>query len=362
MKVMVAMSGGVDSSVAAALMVEAGHEVVGATLKLWGGDSDSGCCSVADVEDARRVADQLGIVHHVFDFTEAFDEAVVAPYVDHHSLGLTPNPCIECNRRVKFGLLLARARRLSFELLATGHHARIEEGPQGHQLLRGADTSKDQSYVLSMLSQEQLAGLCFPVGTMTKSEVRERALRLGLRTAAKPDSQDVCFIHSAQGRHGFLSTRIPFHEGTLVDQASERVVGTVPAVELVTLGQRRGLGVAGDGRRRYALSVDIDGRQVLVGGREAASTTCVPLGPPSWVGRALAAGERAFAQTSAHGASARCTWEGAAVRFDEPQRLVAPGQTVALYDAGDPDAVVGSAVAAGARSTETSTTRNKKEK
>jgi tRNA-uridine 2-sulfurtransferase len=360
MKVMVAMSGGVDSSVAAALLVEAGHEVVGATLKLWGGDSDTGCCSVADVEDARRVADQLGIVHHVFDFTEAFDEAVVAPYVDHHSVGLTPNPCIECNRRVKFGLLLARARRLSFDLLATGHHARIEEGPHGHRLLRGVDTSKDQSYVLSMLGQDQLAGVCFPIGAMTKSEVRDRAQRLGLRTAAKPDSQDVCFIHSAQGRDGFLSARIPLHEGTLVDEASDKVVGNVPAIELVTLGQRRGLGVAGDGRRRYAVSVDVDGRRVLVGGRDAASTMSVLLGPPTWVGRALGPGERALAQTSAHGASALCTWEGAAVRFDEPQRLVAPGQTVALYDAGDPDAVVGSAVAAGARKPETSRTRNEK--
>jgi tRNA-uridine 2-sulfurtransferase len=184
------------------------------------------------------------------------------------------------------------------------------------------------------------------VGTMTKSEVRHRAVRRGLRTAAKPDSQDVCFIHSAQGRDGFLSGRISLHEGVLVDEASEKAVGTVPAVELITPGQRRGLGVAGDGTRRYALSVDVVTRHVVVGDQKAATTTRVALAAPTWVGRALAHGQRALAQTSAHGQAALCTWEGSSLRFDEPQRLVAPGQTVAFYDAAEPDAVVGSAIAA----------------
>lgn len=346
MRVLVAMSGGVDSSVAAALLVEQGHEVVGATLKLWGGDSDSGCCSVADVEDARRVADQLGVVHHVFNFTDAFEEAVVRPYVADHAVGRTPNPCIECNRHVKFDLLLERAKRLGFDLLATGHHARLARGAAGYCLLRGADRSKDQSYVLAVLQRRQLERLNFPVGSLTKAEVRDRAARLGLRTAGKPDSQDVCFIHSRSGRAGFLAARTTLHTGELVDAGTSKVVGTVPAVELVTLGQRRGLGVAGDGRRRYALSVDVAGRRVMVGSYESAVTRQVNVSSPTWVDEPLSVGERVLAQTSAHGQPAWCTWEGCSIRFDEPQRLVAPGQTVALYDAFCQDAVVGAALAA----------------
>src|SRR5580700_9331469 len=183
------MSGGVDSSVAAARLVRAGHEVVGATLKLWGGASDSGCCSVGDVDDARRVAQQIGIPHYVFDMTEAFDASVVTPYVEAHASARTPNPCIECNRHIKFDLLLERATRLGFEALATGHHARVVAAGDGHQLRRGADPDKDQSYVLSMLGQPALARVVLPIGEMTKREVRARATELGLRTAAKPDSQ-----------------------------------------------------------------------------------------------------------------------------------------------------------------------------
>src|SRR5579875_2409335 len=195
MRVLVAMSGGVDSSVAAAALVAAGHDVVGATMKLWGGPSDSGCCSVADTEDARRVAQQLGIVHHVFNFTADFDRHVVDPYVAAHAAGATPNPCVACNRHLKFDRFLARAAQLGFEAVATGHHARVAGGPPGPwRLERGADRAKDQSYVLHMLGQDQLGRLLLPVGDMTKAEVRARAAAAGLRTAAKPDSQDVCFI------------------------------------------------------------------------------------------------------------------------------------------------------------------------
>ena len=169
MRVLVAMSGGVDSSVAAAVLAESGHEVVGATLKLWGGPSDNGCCSVADVEDARRVAGQLGIDHHVFNFTDAFESSVVGPYVSEHAAGRTPNPCIECNRRIKFGLLLDRSSRLGFDALATGHHARRAQDPETGvwRLCRGADTAKDQSYVLHMLGQAELARVLCPVGELT---------------------------------------------------------------------------------------------------------------------------------------------------------------------------------------------------
>lgn len=344
------MSGGVDSSVAAALLVEQGHDVVGATLKLWGGPSDSGCCSVADVDDARRVAQQLGIDHHVFNLTQEFDQKVVAPYVEAHARGRTPNPCIECNRSIKFDRLLERSDRLGFDRLATGHHARVT----GHGLLRlrrGADRAKDQSYVLSMLGQGALRRVVFPVGEMTKSAVRGHAVRLGLRTAGKPDSQDVCFIGSVEGRQGFLSDKIELHPGAVVD-GDGQPAGSVDAVELVTVGQRRGMGHGADGQRRYVVAVDVPSRRVTVGNAAAVMTSSLTLPgiTLTWVDQPLAHGDRAVAQLSAHGRPAPCsivrTDDGLLVHFDHPQRLVAPGQTVALYDAADPDAVVGAGIAA----------------
>jgi tRNA-specific 2-thiouridylase len=348
--VLVAMSGGVDSSVAAALLVEQGHDVVGATLKLWGGPSDSGCCSVADVDDARRVAQQLGIDHHVFNLTEEFDQKVVAPYVEAHAQGRTPNPCIECNRSIKFDRLLERSDRLGFDRLATGHHARVT-GDASRRLRRGADPAKDQSYVLSMLGQEALGRVVFPVGEMTKDDVRAHARRLGLRTAGKPDSQDVCFIGSVEGRHGFLSDKIEFHPGAVVDVAGEPA-GTVEAIELVTIGQRRGMGHGSDGQRRYVVAVDVPTRRVTVGNAAAVMTSALTLtgSTMTWVDQPLADGDRAVAQVSAHGKPAPCsiahTDDGLRIHFDTPQRLVAPGQTVALYDAADPDAVMGAGIAA----------------
>ena len=356
MRVLVAMSGGVDSSVAAALLVEQGHSVVGATLKLWGGESDSGCCSVADVEDARRVAQQLGIEHHVFNLTEDFDRHVVSPYVVEHAAGRTPNPCIECNRTMKFDRLLQRADRLGFDRLATGHHARVAvrggEGG-GFSLRRGVDDAKDQSYVLSMLGQAELARVVFPVGEMTKEAVRAHAGRLGLRTATKPDSQDVCFIGRAEGREGFLAGRLALHPGEVVDAAGNSV-GSVEAVELVTVGQRRGMGHGGDGKRRYVTHVDVAARRVTVGGAEAVTVSSVflPWESVTWVDGPLVGGARAVAQVSAHGRPVPCTVgteggrDGLVIRFDAAQRPVAPGQTVALYDADDPDAVVGAGIAA----------------
>lgn len=345
MRVLVAMSGGVDSSVAAALLLAQGHEVVGATMKLWGGAGDAGCCSVADVEDARAVARQLGLTHHVFNFSDDFDTHVVAPYVAAHAGGRTPNPCIECNRHLKFDRFLARAARLGFDAVATGHHARVtaEEGGR-FALRRGADRAKDQSYVLAMLGQAQLAQVLLPVGERTKAEVRQEAARLGLRTAAKPDSQDVCFISSTGGREAFLGPRIGLHPGRLVDTATGQQVGTVPAVELVTVGQRRGMG-GGGGARRYALSVDVAAATVVVG-TEAdarAERVAVDRASLSWVDDAVPAGRAVLAQSSAHGVPAAGLWEGDGVRWDEPQRPVAPGQTVALYDG---DRVLGAGLAA----------------
>jgi len=339
------MSGGVDSSVAAALLADAGHEVVGVTLKLWGGVSDSGCCSVSDVDDARRVADQLEIDHHVFNFTEVFDQAVVQPYVEGHARGSTPNPCVECNRHVKFGALLERATRLGFDALATGHHARVTHGDGRHRLRRGLDEAKDQSYVLAMLVEKQLARLVLPVGELTKLDVRTAATKRGLRTAAKPDSQDICFIRSDQGRELFLGERVALHPGELVDAESGAVVGRVPAVEMVTVGQRRALADGLGGPKRFAVAVDVAARRVTVASAARAAVASVLVEQTTWVDGVVPDRSRVLAQTSAHG-KVRPAWlSGQAVVFDEPQRPVAPGQTVAFYDPDHPELVLGSGVA-----------------
>jgi tRNA-uridine 2-sulfurtransferase len=345
MRVLVAMSGGVDSSVAAALLVDQGHEVVGATMKLWGGFSDSGCCSVADVDDARRVADHLGIAHRVFNFEEAFASDVVERYVVEHAAGRTPNPCIDCNAQLKFGAFAERARRLGFDAVASGHHARLELRDGIPHLLRGVDSRKDQSYVLSTLTREQLARVVMPIGTLTKADVRELARAKGLRTFAKPESQDVCFISSKTDREArwhFLESRVATHRGDLVDVATGESLGEVGAVELVTLGQRRGLGLGG-GRRRYAVGVDVANRTVLVGRREDLLVRDVTLEPRSWMGRPLAVGSRVLVQTSAHGhVQGACVTESG-VSFDLPARRPAPGQIVACYL---DEEVVGAGIAA----------------
>ena len=348
------MSGGVDSSVAAARLVEQGHEVVGVTMKLWGGESDTGCCSVSDVDDARRVAQQLGIPHHVWTFTDDFEQRVVEPYVEAHRTGVTPNPCIECNRHLKFDRMLRRARAVGFDTVATGHHARIVEGPDGvRRLGRGADRAKDQSYVLYVLGPEQLAHTLLPVGELTKDEVRAEAARRGLRTARKPDSQDVCFITSGAGRSGFLSRRVPLHPAAVVD-ADGRELGTVEAVELVTVGQRRGLGLPGGGEPRYVTAVDVPRRRVTVGPAADLEVDRAELGTMVWAAGPVEG--PVLAQCSAHGVPrpARVVPGGAGgdgngdastatVVFDRPQRRVAVGQSVVLYDPGT-DLVVGGGV------------------
>ena len=338
MKVLVAMSGGVDSSVAAALLRDAGHAVVGATMKLWGGRSDRGCCSVADVEDARRVAHQLGIDHHVFNFTDDFDTHVVAPYVDAHANGRTPNPCVECNRHLKFDRFLSRARQLGFDAIATGHHARVVDGT----LRRGVDAAKDQSYVLSMLGPDQLRRLLLPVGELTKDEVRARAHAAGLRTADKPDSQDVCFILATEGgRTAFLGDRIPLRPGRVVDTAGNDL-GTVDAVELVTVGQRRGL-TAGGGERRFALHVDTATATVVAGTEAELLTDRLSITDETWTGPAVAPGARVTVQLSAHGSPVPAAYAGdGRILLDAPTRRTAPGQTVALYD---DDVVLGAGIA-----------------
>ncbi len=337
-RMLVAMSGGVDSSVAAALAVEAGHDVTGVTLKLWGGESDSGCCSVSDVEDARRVAHQLGIDHHVFNFGEEFNDHVVDPFVDGWASGATPNPCVECNRHIKFDLLLRRADLLGFETIATGHHASLVEVDGERRLARGADAAKDQSYVLHMLDAHQRGRLELPVGHMVKDEVRAEAARLGLGTASKPDSQDVCFIHSDGGKAKFLGDRIPLRAGRVVDTDGAEL-GTVDNIQLVTIGQRKGLDLSGGASRRYVVDTDLTTDTVTVGPREALLRGSQAVAAWHWVVDPDGVGTDLSAQISAHGSPrAVAAIDETSVRWATPEPRVAPGQAVVAYDG---DTVVG---------------------
>jgi tRNA-specific 2-thiouridylase len=329
-----ALSGGVDSSVAAAELLDAGHEVVGITMRLWGGDSDTGCCSVADVDDARRVAQQLGIDHLVFNFTDDFHRHVVDPYVEAHRAGITPNPCIECNRHLKFDRLAERADVLGFDAVATGHHARIVEHDGARYVARGHDPAKDQSYVVHMLPQRELRRTLFPIGHLTKADVRERATALGLRTAAKPDSQDVCFITSTGGRTQFLGSRIPFRRAEVVDVLDGMHLGEAEALELVTLGQRRGIGLPGGGPKRYVVDIDHEQAIVKVGDESLLSVATMLVGQVVWAHHPVQGA--VLVQCSAHGDTQAAVvvprGDTVEVTWEMPQRRVAPGQSVVLYD------------------------------
>jgi tRNA-specific 2-thiouridylase len=340
-RVMVMMSGGVDSSVAAALLTEAGHDVTGVTLKLWGGESDSGCCSVSDVEDARRVAAQLDIPHYVFNFTDDFEASVVTPYTDAYAAGRTPNPCVECNRTMKFGRLLDRARAMGFDAVATGHHARIGWDRDGRPVLRrGADDAKDQSYVLYMLSENDLARVRLPVGELTKAQVRDHARRLGLRTADKRESMDVCFI-TKHGKDAFLGARIPRAPGEIVTTSGDGV-GEHSGVDAFTIGQRRGLRVA-VGERRFVVDVDAATRTVTLGGRDELLRAELPVVDPTFTIAAPAPDEAVLVQVRAHGTPFTGRWHGDRIVCDEPQPRVAPGQVIALYRG---DVLLGGGIAA----------------
>ena len=345
------MSGGVDSSVAAGLLIEQGHEVVGATLKLWGGVSDSGCCSVADVDDARRVAQMLGVDHHVFNYTEEFERHVVAPFIAGYAAGHSPNPCIECNRHIKFDLLFERARRLGFDAVATGHHAQVIVRDGEHLLIRGADDQKDQSYVLGYLTEDQLATLLLPIGAMNKRDVRAHAERLGLRTWDKPDSQDVCFIEASKGREVFLRQRIDLTPARIFDRVSGEEIGSTNAAELMTVGQRRGVLPARDGERRFVSKVDLGAGRVEVGRLEDILVDEIALDASSltFSHGELVDGSVVLAQWSAHGAAQSATLRRAPrwrLELDAPARPVAAGQSVVFYRVSEPTIVEGAAIVA----------------
>lgn len=345
MKVMVAMSGGVDSSVSAYLLKEEGFDVTGVTLRLWGGDGDSGCCSVSDVEDARRAAFKIGIKHRVINMAEVFDDFVVNPYVESHKNGLTPNPCIECNRKIKFDALLKSALKLGFDYLATGHYALVQKGSSGFRMLRAKDKDKDQSYVLSMLSQQQLSRLIFPLGELEKKDVREIAKQIGLSVATKPDSQDVCFIHSATGRKGFLGKYMAISEGKLVDERTNEVIGETDALELLTIGQRKGVPAGKLGQRRFVTRVDLRERKAYVGPFLNLLVSKAKVKDVTFVNKEIKSGTEIYLQASAHGSPFKGVFfENGELIFKNPQKKVAPGQTIAFYDSVENKEVLGSGV------------------
>jgi len=355
-RVLVAMSGGVDSAVAAALLVDAGHEVTGVHLKLADLPMDEqvpghGCCTLDDAQDARRCAQVLGIPFYVWDMADTFQREVQAPFAASYAAGATPNPCITCNERVKYAALLDQARSLGFDALATGHHARLvrdgaavnDPGP-GAQLHRGTDPRKDQSYVLYVATAEQLARTLLPVGELTKDRVRGIATERGLRVADKPDSYDVCFIPDGDTA-GYLAERVPAAPGPIVD-LDGTPLGEHDGVWRFTVGQRRGLGLertpsSPDGRvqRRFVVDVDPATRTVRTGPREALACRWAEVELPTWT-----TGERPEGpvriQVRAHGRSVPgrvVDREGHGVRLelDEPVHGLALGQAAVVYDAAD---------------------------
>lgn len=343
------MSGGVDSSVAAALMREAGHDVIGVTLKLWQGPNGeaptAGCCTVGDAEDARRVAAQLDIPYYVFDYTTHFHEGVVEPFIEEYLGGRTPNPCVECNRSVKFSRLLDQATELACDVLVTGHYARVCESGGRYELRRGVDSRKDQSYVLSMLTQKELSRVVLPVGELSKDETREMAAALGLRTAHKPDSQDICFVGRG-GYRNFITRLEPVSAapGPILD-IDGRHLGDHQGVAGFTIGQRRGVSVA-VGEPRYVVDLDASTSTVVVGPRSALEVTAVDLERVTWVDGSLEDGDLVEVQYRAHGAAIPAIWRSGSLHFHDPQLAVARGQTAALYEG---DLVVGSGVIAATR-------------
>jgi tRNA-specific 2-thiouridylase len=345
------MSGGVDSAVAAARAVDAGHEVVGVHLALSRDPATSrtgarGCCTVEDARDARRAADVLGIPFYVWDLAEQFTEAVVDDFVAEYAAGRTPNPCVRCNERVKFSALLDKALALGFDALVTGHYARVVDDGGRPSLHRALDGAKDQSYVLAVLTPGRLARALFPLGdAVDKAEVRAEAERRGLMVADKPDSHDICFVPDGDTR-AWLGARIPSRPGAVLGSDGE-VLGTHAGAAGYTVGQRRGLSLgtpAPDGRPRYVLEVSTTDNTVTVGSAEQLVTDVVVGGPPTWCGPAPAVGARLVAQVQAHGREVGCVVEQVdpelVVRVPGGLRAVAPGQTVVLYEG---TRVVGSA-------------------
>ena len=336
-RVVVAMSGGVDSSVAAALLVEQGHDVVGISLRLAdpkvsGDDATGGCCSIDDFADARRVADKLGFPHYVLNMTREFHETVVQPFAEDYLAGRTPLPCAKCNEVVKFDLLVTRALALGASHVATGHYARVENG----RLLTGADRAKDQSYFLFSIPPSNLDRVLFPVGHLTKPEVRAIAKAKGLPVHEKPESQELCFVPTgdyAGWLERFAPDRAP-GEGDLVD-ASGAVVGRHPGAHRYTVGQRKGLG---SGRKNplYVIQVDAPNNRVVVGEEDALERDTLTAARVTWLGEPRF-GTKVRVKIRHRNDPSDAVLESldggrVRVRFDAPRRAIAPGQAAVFYD------------------------------
>lgn len=342
MKVLAAMSGGVDSAVAAARAVDAGHDVVGVHLALSRNPQTlragaRGCCTIEDADDARRAADVLGIPFYVWDLAERFEHDVIEDFIAEYEAGRTPNPCVRCNERIKFSALLDKAVALGFDAVCTGHYAQVLPGPDGPELHRAVDAGKDQSYVLAVLGPDRLARAMFPLGDTRKDDVRAEAAARGLRVAAKPDSHDICFIADGDTR-GWLADRLGQRPGQVVDSAGA-VLGEHEGAYAFTVGQRRGLSLgrpAPDGQPRYVLSIQPVSNTVVVGSRSELRISTISATSPTWCGEAPEAGDAVLAQVRAHGNPVpgrlvELNADRVVVQLDEPLTAVAAGQTLALY-------------------------------
>ena len=338
-KVLIGMSGGVDSAVAAALLKHQGYEVTGVTLKLWDGNSDSGCCSLSDTEDARTVAQRLDIPFYVLNFKDMFRETVVDPFVRSYLKGETPNPCLACNESIKFSGMLAKAKAIGMDFIATGHYARLRQDPATgrRMLLKAADSRKDQSYVLYSLSQEQLAATLFPLGGMEKPDVRKLAQELGFSVSNKPDSQDICFV--GEGHYAEFIREYAGVEpapGDFIDSEG-RILGRHRGLIHYTVGQRKHLG-ASFGKRMVIIAKSARENTITVGEEQEAQGMKAWVRETNWIRWEIPPKEfRAKVRTRYHGQEAEATVETfpdgkVHVLFDKPQRAMAPGQAAVFYE------------------------------
>ena len=346
MRIVVAMSGGVDSSVAAALLAEQGHDVIGLSMQLYdqsGTQSFGSCCTLDDLHDARRVASARGFPHYIVNFERQFTDTVISNFVNEYTSGRTPIPCAHCNSDLKFATLLDRARGLGSDYLATGHYARVAQAADGRfHLRRSLDPDKDQSYFLFSLTQDQLARAVFPVGALSKPEVRSEAHRLGLLVADKADSQEICFVPNGDYATFVESRAAAIRPGAIVNERGEQLAAHA-GVHRFTIGQRKGLGVAAQ-TPLYVLKIDADSGDVMVGPRSALDRASFTASGVNWISRdGSAAWSPATAQIRhrhrpASGRVRACDDGRAEFEFDEPQPAVTPGQAAVFYGG---DVVIG---------------------